>query len=184
MFQDPRTGAIVYENPSALPRAFFVDSVAVVADADAAIAAIRQPEFSPRTTAILSEPPPAGVAPVELTGAAPDSGAVSVALDRYTPDEIVWTVRTDRPRLFVASEMYYPAGWTAQVDDAEVPIVRVDHLLRGVSVPEGEHIVTMRFEPEAHRQSVLISWIATLLVYLGAVAFGGLVWWRRGHPVA
>jgi len=184
VFQDPRTGEFVFENPSALPRAFFVDSVAVVADADAAIAAVRQLEFSPRTTAILSEPPPDGVDPLELTGAAPDSGAVSVALDRYTPDEIVWTVRSDRPRLFVASEMYYPAGWTAQVDDADVPIVRVDHLLRGVPVPAGEHIVTMQFRPETHRQSVLISWIATLLVYLGAVAFGGLVWWRRGHPVA
>ncbi|MEO0557129.1 MAG: hypothetical protein AAF170_02980 [Bacteroidota bacterium] len=184
VFQDPRTGAVVYENPSALPRAFFVDSVAVVASAEAAIEAIRQPEFTPRTTALLSEPPPNGITPVELTGAAPDSGAVRVALDRYTPDEIVWTVRTDRPRLFVASEMYYPAGWVAQINEAEVPIVRVNHLLRGISVPAGEHIVTMRFQPATHRQSVLISWVATLLAYLGAVVFGGLVWWRRGHPAS
>ena len=182
VFQDPRTGAVVFENPNALPRAFFVDSVAVVDGADAAIETIRQRDFSPRTTALLSEPPPPEVDPVELTGPAPDSGRVVVELDRYTPDEIVWRVRADRPRLFVASEMYYPAGWTAQLDDVEVPIVRVDHLLRGVPVPEGEHIVTMQFRPETHRQSVLLSRIATLLVYFGAVAFGGLIWWRRGHP--
>ena len=181
VFQDPQTGAVVFENPGALPRAFFVDSVRVVDGADEAIAAVRSASFSPSVTAILSEPPPPGVEPAALTGAPADSGGIAVKLDRYTPDEIVWTVRTERPRLFVASEMYYPAGWTAEVGGQEVPIVRVDHILRGVPVPAGEHIVTMQFRPATHRESVLISWIATLLAYAGAVAFGGLIWWRRGH---
>ena len=31
----------------------------------------------------------------------------------------------------------------------------------------GDHIVAMRFEPETHRTGILVSWIASLLVYLG-----------------
>ena len=184
VFQDPRTGAVVFENPDALPRAFFADSVAVVDGKDAAIATVRSPAFDPRTTALLSEPPPPGVDPAALTGAAPDSGAVSVKLTRYTPDEIVWEVEADRPRLLVASEMYYPAGWTARIGETLAPIVRVDHLIRGVPVPEGRHIVTMQFRPQTHETSVLVSWLATLVTYFGAFGLAGLLWWRRGHPAS
>jgi hypothetical protein len=49
-------------------------------------------------------------------------------------------------------------------------------------VPAGEHIVAMRFDPAAHRTGVLVSAVATLLVYLGVAALGGLLWYRRGHP--
>ncbi len=182
VFQDPQTGLVVSVDSSALPRAFFVDSVAVVTDEDALIERLREPSFDPARTALLSEPSAEGAAADALTGAAPDSGAVSVELQRFTPDEIVWQVQTDRPRLLVASEVYYPAGWTARVGVEPVPILRTDFLLRGVPVPAGEHIVTMRYEPETRRLGTLISWVSTLLVYLGAVALTGLLWYRRGHP--
>ena len=53
--------------------------------------------------------------------------------------------------------------------------------MRGVPVPAGEHIVTLRFQPESRRQGVLISWIASLIAYIGAIGVGGLVWYRRGQ---
>jgi hypothetical protein len=52
----------------------------------------------------------------------------------------------------------------------------VDHLLRGVRVPAGEHIVAMRFDPASHRTGILVSGLATLHVYLGVVVLGGLLW--------
>ena len=181
VFQDPQTGLVVAEDSSALPRAFLVDSVAVVAGEDALVAQIKDPSFDPARTALVLDP--GGVDVSSLSGAAPDSGGVAVELQRFTPDEIVWQVRTDRPRLFVASEVYYPAGWTARVGVEEAPILRTDFLLRGVPVPAGEHIVTMRFNPDTRREGRLLSWISTLLVYLGAIGLGGLLWYRRGHPV-
>lgn len=182
VFQDPDTGLVVSVDSSALPRAFFVDSVAVVPDEDEVIERIRDASFDPAEVALLSEPLPGDLTAEALSGAAPDSGAVSVELQRFTPDEIVWQVRTDRPRLFVASEVYYPAGWTAMVGVEPVPIVRTDFLLRGVPVPAGEHIVTMRYEPETRERGILVSWIASLVAYLGAAGLAGLLWYRRGHP--
>ncbi len=181
VFQDPQSGLVVSVDSSALPRAFFVDSVAVVTDESALIEQIRRASFDPAATALLSDPAPEGVSLDALTGAPADSGAVAVEMQRFTPDEIVWRVRTDRPRLFVASEVYYPEGWTASVGVEPVPILRTDFLLRGVPVPAGEHIITMRYEPETRKQGILISWIATLVTYLGAIGLAGLLWYRRGH---
>ena len=81
----------------------------------------------------------------------------------------------------MVSENYFP-GWTAKVGEADVPIVQTDALLRGVPVPAGEHLVTMRFRPETHRASLTVSWVAFLIAYGGVLALGGLLWYRRGHP--
>ena len=182
VFQDPTTGLVVSEDSTALPRAFLADSVAVVGEDDL-VARLRDPATDLDRTAFVTELPE-GVSAQALTGPAPDSTEAGVIVERFEPDEIVYRVQTDRPRLLVASEVYYPAGWTAQIDTEEVPIVQTDFLLRGVPVPAGESIVTMRYRPETRRQGVIISAIATLLAYLGAIGLGGLLWYRRGHPPA
>ena len=179
VFQDPQTGAVVSEDSVAAPRAYLVDSVAVVADAARVRALVRSPQTDLERAAFVVGDIP-GTTAAALTGARPDSAGTEVRLDRFEPDEIVWSVRSDRPRLFVASEVYYPAGWTATIGEEPAPIVEVDGLIRGVPVPAGEHIVTMRFRPESVRTGMLVSWIATLLVYGGALALGGLLWLRRG----
>lgn len=178
VYRDSDNGLLVLENPDALPRAFLADRVAVVEGEEAMFARLRAPDADLRRTAYLYASPPEGYAPAPVDTAS----TATVALRRYTPREIVWTVRTDRPRLLVASEVYYPAGWRATIDGADTPILRVDHLLRGVMVPEGEHIVAMQFDPESHRTGLAVSWIAALLVHLGVVVLGGLLWYRRGHP--
>lgn len=178
VFQDPATGQVVSVDSSALPRAFLVDSVEVVSD-DAAIERIRDASTDLRSVAFVADTP--GFDASALTGAAPDSGRATVMLERFDPDEIVYRVTTDRPRLLVASEIYYPAGWTASIGVQPAPIVRTDFLLRGIPVPAGEdQIVTLRYRPETRSQGVMISSIAALLVYLGTIALAGLLWYRRG----
>jgi hypothetical protein len=178
VFQSEETGLLVLENPDYLPRAFFVDSVAVIEGEEAMLTRLRDPGADLRRTAYVYSRPPEGV----VTSPIDSASVATVALQRYTPREIVWKVETDRPRLLVATEVYYPAGWHATVDGAEAPILRVDHLLRGVPVPAGEHLVAMRFDPPTHQTGLLISLVSSLLVYLGVAVLGGLVWYRRGHP--
>ena len=179
VFQDPTSGQVVSEDSAAAPRAYLVDRVEVVPDAAAVRARVRSPQTDLTKTAFVAADVP-GVSAAALSGAPPDSGRAGVRLDRFSPDEIVWRVRTDRPRLFVASEVYYPAGWTATVGEADAPIVEVDGLIRGVPVPAGEHLVTMRFRPAAHRDSLIVSWVAFFIAYGGAVALASLLWLRRG----
>lgn len=179
VLQDSQTGLVVAVDSSTLPRAFLVDSVAVVPDEAELIETIRDPATDLRRVAFLSEAPD-GVDVADLTGPAPDSTVAKVLMERFEPDEIVYRVTTDRPRLLVASEVYYPAGWTARVGTEAAPILRTDYLLRGIPVPAGNHIVTLRFEPETRSQGRLISWMAALIAYLGAIGLGSLLWYRRG----
>ena len=178
VFQDPATRSLVLENPDALPRAFLVDSVAVIADEAARIAALRDSTTDLRRVAILT---PQGELDVDrLTGPPADSGSVAVTMERFTPNEVIYNVRSDRPRLLVLSEVYYPAGWVADVDGEPVPIVQANHLLRGIPVPPGESIVTARFRPQSDRTGRVVSILSTALVWLSAFGLMGLLWYRRG----
>lgn len=170
VFRDRQTKTLVLKNEDAVPRGFFVGQTEVISDPQATWKQLRDPTFDPRTTAVLPEPLEASVTPIDSTSTA------EATLESHEPERIEWSIQTDAPRLFVASEIYYPAGWTAYLDGEEVPIHRVDYLLRGVHVPEGEHTLVMKFEPKAHTYGLWASGVTTTLVY-GAV--GALLW--RGY---
>lgn len=170
------TGLVVLENPDVLPRAFFTSEVETVETPEALLARMQDPGFDARQTGLLLDG-------VEMPPAPVDSGTVAEAeLVSYTPHEIVWNVRSDAQRLLVVSEIYYPAGWKAEIDGEETPILRTDYLLRGVVVPEGEHTVTMSFEPRGHRLGVLISGLATAVVYGGTLLVLGLAFYQKRKP--
>jgi len=168
-----QSGVLVLENPDAVPRAFFVGNTDVVEEPQETWQRLRSPDFDPRTTALLPEPLDPPVTPIDSASTA------TVDLKQYTPAEIVWTVQTDAPRLLVASEVYYPAGWSAYLDGEEVPIHRVNYLLRGVHIPEGEHRLVMRFEPTADRVGTWIAGVATVLDYGGILWLAGVPYIRR-----
>ena len=172
-----RRASLCYENPNALSLAPFSSIVWVmIPEEERLLEKLRDPATDLRRTAFLYGEPPEGYAP-----APSDSASTAVELQRFSPRQIVWQVQTDRPRLLVVSEVFYPKGWRATVDNAETEIVRVNHVLRGVWIPAGEHLVTMEFSPGSHHTGLTLSWIATLLVYLGALALGGLMWYYRGQ---
>ena len=89
---------------------------------------------------------------------------------------MVARVRSRRRAELVLSDVHYP-GWKATVDGRDVPIDRVDYLLRGVAVPAGEHTVELRYRPAAWRAGWIVSLVA--LVALGAATAGGLRRRRR-----
>lgn len=173
VYQSEQTQLYVLHNPDAVPRAFFVGDVEVVEDAARVWERIRNPEFDARQTAILSEPIDFDTSPID------SASTTNVEMLSYSPREIAWNVQTDAPRLLVVSEIFYPAGWKAYVDEEEVPIYRADHLLRAVPVPDGAHHVEMRFDPLSHRAGVWISGLSTLLVYGTAIFLLGRIWYRR-----
>ena len=59
---------------------------------------------------------------------------------------------------------YYP-GWTARIDNRAAPIYEVNGAMRGVMVPAGVHIVTMRCRPTG----TFVAGLLTLVGFAGAV---------------
>ncbi len=173
VYQGDRSGLYVLRNQDAVPRAYFVGETEQVDSPEQAWSRIQSADFDPRETALLLEPIDFEPTPVD------SASAIDVELRNYSPREISWNVTTDAPRLLVVSEIYYPAGWTATVDGEEVPIHRVNYLLRGVPVPAGDHHVVMRFEPVVHTAGLWISGITTIFVYGLAIGLIGRNAYRR-----
>jgi len=86
----------------------------------------------------------------------------------YENERIEIQYKADRKSLLTVSDMYYP-GWRATVDNMDVPVLRTNVMFRGVMVPEGQHKVTMIYEPPGRVASNFISWFA-LLALMGIMA--------------
>lgn len=171
---------VVHDNPYALPRAFFASAVEVQQDPLSVMDRLAEPGFPVDSVAIVldnGEVAASGLVPGPV---APDTARwerwVKMPADTYRAHSLAVRCFTDRPALLVVSDVYYPQGWTAELDGEEVPILRTDYALRGVWVPAGEHEVTMRFDPPEVRAGFRVSGAAFVLVLL-LLAWG--VWRER-----
>jgi hypothetical protein len=155
--------ARLYRLEEALPRAWVVSGQRVVDGEDAALAAVTAPAFDPRREAVVEARLP-GLP--ERPGAGGEARVLAAE-----PDRVAVRAPSSGPGLLVLADVHYP-GWTAEVDGREVPVERVNYLLRGVPVPAGVHTVELRYEP----LSWTVGWVVSLvaLVLLAAVVAVGL----------
>ncbi|MDE2825371.1 MAG: YfhO family protein [Gemmatimonadota bacterium] len=158
-------GSYLYRNETALPRAFLVDSVRVIAVKEAIFEAMRDPAFSPGDYAILEKPAAERLGPL---------GDSSVEITLHTPHRIEIEVDAAAPCLLVLSEIYYPAGWQATIGSEPAEIHKTNYVLRSVVVPEGRHEVVMTFEPLSFTAGHLVSRVASMLVLVGLIAAGAM----------
>ena len=134
-------------NGSALGNAWFVGTCVSAATADEEIALIGGVNLE-ETAVIRSEDLPSGFNP---------EAAGSIEMVGYTPNELRYEYKASAPALAVFSEVWYP-GWTARLEDGTpVELIKADWILRSAVLPEGEHTLTMRFEPSSYRIGARIS---------------------------
>jgi len=164
-------GTTVFRNNSALPRAWFVDSVQKVAPADSILGLMALESFNPRSLAYVES---------DLKGVqAPDSASVKQTVAEM--HQLAYDVYTDKPAFLVLSEIYYPAGWKARLDGKEIPIHAANYVLRGLQIPAGQHKLELSFEPSSYKQSVILSLIGLLAALLALLA-GLFLKYRKAHP--
>ncbi|NLK49845.1 MAG: YfhO family protein [Candidatus Cloacimonetes bacterium] len=154
---------VVYENLGALPRAWFVDEVRHVTEAESILGLMAEESFDPRRVAYV-ESPVEGIAKPETT---------EVKQTKAELHELEYSVSTDEDAFLVLSEVYYPAGWSATLDGKELPIYPVNYVLRGLKIPKGEHQLRLVFAPASYKRGITLSLIGILLALIALV--GGLV---------
>ena len=81
-----------------------------------------------------------------------------VQLTEHLPDRLTIKADVACPGTVILSDTYYP-GWRARLDHRRVEIQQVNGAMRGVAVPQGNHIITMRYRPT----SVYLGAFLTLL---------------------
>jgi len=147
--------------------AWFVSKVKSVADANSEIKSLET--FNPKTELLLDQRYTGQLK--EATGL--DSTA-TITMTEYSPKLMKYTSHSPVEAPAVFSEIYYPEGWVCRVDGNEVPIVRVNYLLRGAMIPAGDHSIEMSFEPKVFSTGGTYSLIGSILLLLAAGAAIGL----------
>jgi uncharacterized membrane protein YfhO len=92
-----------------------------------------------------------------------------VRVIRYEPLELQLEIDSATPAYLVTSEVNYP-GWRAFIDGQPSPLFMTNIAFRGLPVPAGRHIVTMRFAPTILWQGAgvsLVSWAGLAALSLG-----------------
>ncbi len=162
-------GEQVYTFRYFLPHVFFVNKYEVK-DGLEILNQIKAASFDPRNVAYLQEQPKA-------TFDEPKPGAEAGITHYGTQDMEIRATATGNNLLFV-SDAYYPKGWKSYIDGKETEILRLDYLFRGIVVPAGQHIVTMKFEPEMFSLGKQVSFWISLIVY-GMLISLGILYWRK-----
>ena len=166
------TGANIYQNLTAYPRAWFVDSLSVIPETGARLQKMRNPYFNPHSLAIVES---------KIEGVyKPDSCFAQETF--FDMHNVKYEVATDKNAFLVLSEVYYPAGWKAFIDGKETAIYPTNHILRGVIIPPGKHTLEMKFISETYRLSLILS-LTGLLATVVLLAIG--IGWemKRGREV-
>lgn len=171
-FQRVHSGDVkIYDKRDVLPRVYVVPAAHVIeaADADAALAALRQPGFAPDQVVVLETGRTAPAA-----GGQDDQAAGRALIEHYAPEQVVISATLTAPGVLVLSDANFP-GWRATVDGAPARIEQANLLFRGLRLPPGVHRITFDYAPDSIRQGALIT-LATLVVV-------SLLWlWSHRSP--
>ncbi len=164
----------IFENLRALPRVWLAEKTKIAWEGDQ-LKLIRgqiiDAEFDPRQVVLVD---PESATKITLPPEKGTANAIesSASIISRTPTRLLIETNASQTSLLVLSEMYYP-GWMVKVDSIESGLLRVNYNLRGVQVPEGKHLVEMRYQPESTTKGAIIS----LMTALGLL--GILVWEKR-----
>ena len=151
-------------NPYACGNAWFVYAVEKTNNANDELKLTGT--INTRTTAVTTD--------IRFTGQVNTDSTASIKLLDHKPYWLKYESNSTSGGLAVFSEIYYPKGWSATIDNVEVPILRVNYLLRGLEIPAGSHSIEFTFAPKAYFIGDKITMAANGLVIL--VFLGSIIW--------
>jgi hypothetical protein len=162
-------------NNYALGDAWFVSKVSLVENADAELQAIKT--VNPAEIAVVDRK----FGDQILVNDNPGSPSDTIYLTAYKPNLLTYKTELSSDRVAVFSEIYYPKGWQAYIDDVPADHFRTDYVLRGMVVPSGSHAITFGFEPQSYKTGNKVSLISSviLLALLIYATITGLTALRR-----
>lgn len=142
----------VLENRSALPRAFVPQRVEVVTDDKVRLGKLAASDFDPRA-----------VAYVESQTKLPAACRGTAEIVEEIPTRVKLAVHMETPGLVVLADVW-DRGWQAFLNGNNVPVLRVNHALRGVVAPVGNATLEFRYEPASFAWGVRLAGLSVLVM--------------------
>jgi hypothetical protein len=149
----------IYENPDALPHAFFASDVEVIPEKHAILPRLAGPAFDYKNVVIIEEQPG------QLVVKEKDQKRAEVTVKSETEDAINVIVDAPADGFVFLNEIFSP-GWQVTVDGREAKLYKADYLFMGVLVEAGRHVIDMKYLPSSYRTGKWVSLISTMLFAL------------------
>jgi len=147
-------------NPNACGNAWFADEYKLVANADEELKSVG--DFNPLQTAIVDKRFEANIKGIQIG----TDSLSNIRLLSYEPNTLVYESNSAAQKLAVFSEIFYQPGWSATIDGKDAEIIRVNYVLRALSVPAGQHKIEFKFQPTSYAIGEKIAMASSLIILL------------------
>jgi uncharacterized membrane protein YfhO len=149
----------VYENKNALPRAYFVDTVAKRLGIEI-LNMVKNTQFDPKHIAFVDE---------DIQGIEAPNSTAYVNINKFEDERIEMDVNASGNNFLFFGDTYFPVGWNALIDGNETKIYRANHGFRGIVVPEGKHKIEFTYLPSSFVISKYLSLSLSSITLLGLI---------------
>ena len=165
----------VQQNPGALGNAWFVNELKWVDSPNEEIAALK--DFDPTQTAYIDKEWQSSLKGWEALQHEKDSTAYIRLTDYANPGNLFYESSSTMPHLAVFSEVYYKT-WRAYINGEEVPLIRVNYILRGLEVPAGNHKIEFKCIDDIYLKGAMMSKVSSIIVGIIILCLLGFALWR------
>jgi hypothetical protein len=159
---------LIYENPSALPRAFLSAQLASSDLEPWEVTSLSGNSVTTSDMRMISAAKNAGLTDQQIPPA--DLGTVTMEEYHHTRLRIRTVNRV--PAVLVVTDSWHP-NWKARVDGAAAYVGCVDIAFRGIALPAGNHIIELSYAPKTLSLGTFIS-ITTFVLMIGFLLFDRL----------
>jgi hypothetical protein len=166
-------GFSIVINPGALPQTWIPTVVTEQSSQADILDSISSWQFAPLKQAFVTNR--SSDIPAECFG--------EVEIAEQNPQKMTLTATMKTAGLVVIGDRYDP-NWKATIDGKESQLLRVNYMLRGLVVPEGNHQIELIYRPKAFAVGVRIFQVTTvlLLALAGWSCFNSLRRPADSHP--
>jgi hypothetical protein len=166
----------VQMNPGALGNVWLVNEIKWTDTPHQEIEALK--DFNPAQTAVIDKQWQDKLPDWQALQGVADSVSTIHLTDYVNPGNLIYESNTSRPSLAVFSEVYYKT-WHAYIDGKEVPLVRVNYILRGLEIPAGVHKIEFKCIDEIFQRGEKISVASSWMVGILILCLIGLLIWKE-----
>lgn len=159
-------GTIPVLNPHAQGNAWFVDNITFTETADEEIETLGKIDL--HSQAVADKKYASILGGFNVT---PKDSASTISLTSYDSNILTYQANAKKDELAVFSEIYYPKGWQITIDGKPTEMLRVNYTLRALVVPEGEHTIVFKFDPQSIKVTDNIAYISLGIMLLVAICF-------------
>ncbi|MBQ3575854.1 MAG: YfhO family protein, partial [Coprobacter sp.] len=147
-------------NPDAMGNAWFVNEIEWVNGAKAEMEALNS--FDEKRTAI-ADSHFKNIIPAQIPQR---SEGDTIYLTHYQPNKLNYKSVSQNGGYALFSEIYFPWGWQITIDGEPAQMARVNYVLRGMSIPSGEHEIEFVFSPTSLKVNTIIAFASIAIIII------------------